>query len=526
MQPTTTIAAFAGRRLRHDELRRTTHIARCAAGGLVLVFLLAFVRTAGQIDAPGKALLSVVIWVNVIAVLLTALTFFTSVLSEERDTGTLSLLKLASDRDGSVLAGLVLPRLVYALALLAVQIPFALLSVTLGGVTARQVFGCYLTLCLSTVLLSAVVTCAATLTRTMGAVVQLLIAYLFSLFLTSFVVSVFIGNPSSEIYSAVFAAIPTGQVLLWLENVDRPFIDAFFWSVLIQTALAVFVAWIVFPTSELEGGEQGEGIATRFRQWMARRRKFAPTNFTKGPHAWKDFNLVAGGHAGWILRAALYLAVATLAGLVGWWNWMLSNGRAFDIGGLQAAAGLFGATLTTVTCYVLPVECAWLAARRVRIELDDSNWELLELLPTSRQFILSGKGSGTLQGLLPGVVLAFVGLLVAGSAAGVEEAVMTLIFGGVFGGTMMCAVLVCVWFISSHLALKMNAGPAAGLTILIAIGIPVVLVLPMMILGGFGFLVTLCAIPVGFGYLVAAITTFSDKFYKRALQGSDETQSG
>lgn len=524
MESRTTIAALAGRRLRQDEIRKSTHIARAVAGFFVLISVAAFVQTAGQTDTPGKLLLGTVVWINVAAVMITALTVFPSILADERDSGTLTLLKLASSGDGSVLAGLVVPRLMFAIALIAIQIPFSLLAVTLGGVTARQVLGCYGTLMLSVVLLCSLTTLFATLTRTAGAVIQVIVAYFFAAFVVAFGLSLVVGGPlSSETIAGVFAAFPAIEIAAWMESPGKSFFGPFFWSVVGQSAIASLLAWIVFPTSELEAGESGEAATTKFRQWVAKRRKFAPTDFKRGPHVWKDFHLVAGGHAGWAIRSAAYLVVPVTMATFQLLTDSSASRNAFNVSAVQAALGLFGSSLTMIVGYALPVECAWLAAKRIRLELDENTWELLELLPTSRQYVLSGKGAGAIRGLYPGILLSFVGLVAVGVSSGLASTATVVLVGGVFGGTMTCAILVCVWFLASHLALRMRTGPATGLTILGLVAVPVFMVIAMMMLGGLGILVAMIAIPLGLGLLVAAITSFSDRFYQRALQGSDES---
>lgn len=524
MNATASIAAFASRKLREDETRKSTHIVRAGVALVVLILLAGFIATAGQSDAPGLVLLNVVIWVNVAAVMLVALTSFTPVLAEERDAGTLPLLKLCSEADRSVLLGLTLPRLSFALALLAVQIPFALLAVTLGGVTPRQVLGCYFCLCASTILLSAVTTAAATLTKTVGGVVQLLFAYAFTLVVCSFIGGVTIGQPIENYLFSLYAAFPGIEIAYWLSDPNRPFIGPYLGSVVVQTLIAIVIAWIVFPVSDVTGTvTEGPTLATKLRLYAARNRKFAPRNFDKGPHAWKDYHLVAGGHVGLAMRTVMYLVFPTLAAVVTYIYQLMGNSSQ----SVSEVFSIFAATLGTAVSFGLPIECAWLAARRVRLEIDDSAWELLELLPTSRQFILSGKGTGTIRGLFPGLILGVLALFIAGAAEGVEEAFAAMLIGGFFSGIMMCAALVTIWFTASHAALHYKAGVATGITIVaIYFAIPFLFVMPMMLfsglgLGMIGFLFSMLLIPAGLGLLVAAITTFSNRFYKRALQGND-----
>lgn len=522
MNATSSISAFVTRKLREDETRLMTHLLRAGVAGIVLISTIAFVQAASRSDSPGQLLLGTVAWVNVAAVMVTAFAFFTPILSDERDNGTLLLLKLASEKDGSVLAGLIVPRLCFALALLAVQIPFALLSVTLGGVTTEQVLGVYFALCLSTVLLCVLCTSMATLTATAGGVVQLMIGYFCVMFVLAYGITLGLSTANDDVVtSAALAAFPGVEVGLWLDDPNRAFLGPFLWSVLIQSVLFGVIAWVVFPSADLASGETKPTLATRLRVYAARKRKFAPKDFDRGPHAWKDYHLVAGGHVGIVLRCVAYLALPTLVALFAYVATAWQTSAGFGSSALTAAFQTFGGWLLGCVVVGLTVECAWLAAKRIRIELDDGAWELLELLPTSRQYVLSGKGTGTIRGLAPGFLLGFLGLFVLGASENAESAFTMMLIGGFFGSVMLCAVLVTVWFTASHASLRFKAGPAAGIAVLSLLAYPFLFSMPMSLLGLPGFLISMLMIPAGLGLLVAAITTFSKRFYQRALRGSD-----
>jgi len=72
--------------------------------------------------------------------------FFVRLISEEKDQGTLALLKLTGIGPLGILSGLIGSRLAQVLVVFVLQLPMILWSVTLGGVTLHQVFAMFLTL--------------------------------------------------------------------------------------------------------------------------------------------------------------------------------------------------------------------------------------------------------------------------------------------------------------------------------------------------------------------------------------------
>ena len=68
---------------------------------------------------------------------------FSSVITEEKEQRTLGLLRLAGFRAIWILVGKSLGQLVSAMLLLALQIPFGILCIALGGVSVSQVMAAF-----------------------------------------------------------------------------------------------------------------------------------------------------------------------------------------------------------------------------------------------------------------------------------------------------------------------------------------------------------------------------------------------
>src|SRR5262249_4694747 len=90
---------------------------------------------SATIGAPGLTLFRVVTQLNLVFITLMGIGFFSTAISEEREEDTLGLMLMAGISPLGILMGKSVGRLAQASLLVAVQYPFTLLAVTLGGVT-------------------------------------------------------------------------------------------------------------------------------------------------------------------------------------------------------------------------------------------------------------------------------------------------------------------------------------------------------------------------------------------------------
>jgi len=99
---------------------------------LVLIPIQSLAR-AGMFSAPGLRFLQEVVWLNLVFITLAGLSYFASAITEEKEEMMLGLLRMTDLNSVAILLGKSTSRLVGALLLLLVQVPFVLLTVTLGG---------------------------------------------------------------------------------------------------------------------------------------------------------------------------------------------------------------------------------------------------------------------------------------------------------------------------------------------------------------------------------------------------------
>ena len=96
--------------------------------------------------APGLQFLYGILFLNVLFILLAATSYFASSITEEKEEGTIALLTIAGVSPTGLLLAKSTTRILEGILLLAVQLPFALLAVTLGGVMWDQVIASYIAL--------------------------------------------------------------------------------------------------------------------------------------------------------------------------------------------------------------------------------------------------------------------------------------------------------------------------------------------------------------------------------------------
>ena len=105
-------------------------------------------------SAPGRDVFRYMCWVNFFLLNLAGVSFFSTVITEEKEEMTLGLLRMAGISPVGILLGKVTPRLLGVVLLLSVQLPFTILAITLGGVAINQILAAYVALLAFAVLMA------------------------------------------------------------------------------------------------------------------------------------------------------------------------------------------------------------------------------------------------------------------------------------------------------------------------------------------------------------------------------------
>ena len=290
---------------------------------LIILFVLLPIQSmanAGWYGAPGLRFLEPMVWINLVCITLAGLSYFASAITEEKEEMTLGLLRMTDLNPVAILLGKSTSRLVGALLLLLVQVPFVLLAVTLGGVGMVQIAAAYSTLlaymffiCNLALLLSVVFRNTATAG---GVGLFILILFFFGCYWVAAIESGLTAsgyiNPAKGVWPTVTSAIGFWRQATPSERIASIFQTGFTGPVagfqvvsnLVAGVLLFLLAWLVFDWCTRE-----EKDAAPARRWLIgrknRRSRIPPHLVGPGAITWKDFTFIGGGKIGLLLKFAL-----------------------------------------------------------------------------------------------------------------------------------------------------------------------------------------------------------------------------
>jgi ABC-type transport system involved in multi-copper enzyme maturation permease subunit len=401
------VLALLGRSLRIDARSWQVHLARVGLMACIYISLAFVFATSARFGAPGLHFFRAIVWLNVCFMTLLGIGFFSTVITEEKEEDTLGLMQMAGISPLRILLGKVGGRLCQALLLIAVQYPFTLLAVTMGGVTPNQVRCAFVGLTTFMVLLAGLgLLCSTIAPRSRsasGGMVAGLLVYMFvpyaSWELANFLVSRGFLNATSA-WAGLLRE--TGSTCLFLQIntiMTSNFGDAPWSSQAISNVLGgpvcFLLAWALFPlcTRNPATESASRGMLSRRK---GKRSFFSPGRPWGNPYLWKDFHFVGGGVGMVLVRLAFYAAVLVISILLSeyWWGGMRWQGQyPFQFGiGLYQALSLF----------ILSIESALLASRTLHDEIRGQTIASLVMLPESLNKVVYSKLLGTLLAGFPG----------------------------------------------------------------------------------------------------------------------------
>lgn len=405
--------ALLHRSLRTDVRLLRTHFFRAALLAIVLFWLFEE-RGSLMSGSPGLQLFSFLVYCNFWFITLAGGLYFSTAITEEKEEQTLGLLRLAGISPPTLLLGKWLPRVIGGLLLITIQVPFTLLSITLGGVLMHQILAAYSTLAAYLVLCGSLGLFASVVCARSGSAVVVAFLLIAAFFLA---MPVFNGLLSIAIANGL---LPAG----WFSDSPAEFWDAYHLSALdrlgqimqtgfkdpifgVQVIGNVVVAllfglasWLLFDrmtrneTAALE-------VSSRWVARMARLGRMKSHRVWRTPIVWKDFHQFAGG--GWTVLK--FFAYPVLIAIV-----------VFSLQGFSATsftAVQLGLFIIWIMLLVILAELAVLAARTFRTEIKAQTWPLIALLPRTLADVSYAKIAGGLLGLAPAVYYLLVGCWLA-----------------------------------------------------------------------------------------------------------------
>lgn len=134
------------RSVRGDALKAQAHWVRLGSILVLLLFLFAAHFNSSDFSAPGLEFFRSIAYLGVALISLAGVGHFSNSITEEKEEGTLGLLLLANISPLAILLGKSTNRVLSAILIFVAQFPFALLAITLGGLTITQIFATYIAL--------------------------------------------------------------------------------------------------------------------------------------------------------------------------------------------------------------------------------------------------------------------------------------------------------------------------------------------------------------------------------------------
>ncbi|MBC8113055.1 MAG: hypothetical protein H7062_01635 [Candidatus Saccharimonas sp.] len=410
------LLALLTRSLRQDARQTRNHVFRLAFVAFIYLALLAATVTSGMFGAPGLRFFTQIAWLNMFFISCAGIGFFASAITEEKEEETIGLLQMAGLNPLGILLGKSTSRLIQASMLLVVQFPFALLAVTLGGVTPHQIFAAYVALLAYMILLANVALVWSTICQrggTAAGMTTLIFVLYFAMPNLARVVSaelVSIGWGGSHWFAGrVLETLEwLGQSSIWdrLEATTQTgFNDPIFSRQVISNSLGGLVcfltAWLLFNPFTRSMSSQGvtRGLVMKS---TSRVRFLSPGRCWALPLVWKDFQFIGGGYSfavvkliGYSALLALIVYATTVEGVTARSIQWADVGQAY------------------VSCMVAAVviESCILAARVFHDEVRLQTLSSLLMLPRTIPYLAYSKALGCLMGLLPSLLCLALGAL-------------------------------------------------------------------------------------------------------------------
>ncbi|MCX5662625.1 MAG: hypothetical protein NTW19_23340 [Planctomycetota bacterium] len=411
--------ALTARSLRLTSRAPGTYALRALFLGFTLFCLFFIWTSSGMLGAPGLRLFQVICYLDLFFISLAGASSFATSIAEEKEEGTLGLLRMTDLSPVAILLGKAGGPLINILLLLLAQFPFVLLAVTLGGVSVPQVVAASITIMAYIFLVAGVGVFASTWRKQVN--------HAQGLCMLSLLLS-FIGPPLARAALAELfdeykwdknapIHIITNDSLKWMTDVAStsqlsrissvaftgPIVEE---GALVNAAGGLFfflVAWATFDRFNRDDPVVAPARWTLpFR--AARRRRSRPRSWT-GLWAltWKDFHISHMGYGGLFFRVVVYLLLTLL------FAWLTSRTGLQNLNVPELGSAMFAMGI-----WALVGEASFIAARLFEEEVRWHTLSALALMPHSLARVAYAKLLGSAVPMLPAVVFFCTGIYLAG----------------------------------------------------------------------------------------------------------------
>ncbi len=413
------IFALLFRSLRTDSRAVRVHLLWFLLLGVIYLALCWAQQTAIFFGAPGRSFFRIVVFVNAAFVTLLGVGFFSSAITEEKEEDTLGLMTMAGISPLGILLGKSTSRLFQVLLLLAIQYPFTLLAVTLGGLMPSQITSAYLSLFSYTILLANVgLLCSVFCRRSRdaaGLTTLWLVGYgLVPLFATigywyllqtkgwvatnpdqNLILAPLKWLGESTFFTELYAATETGYQFRWSPQIVGNAAGGL---------VCFLLSWWLFGFVAMDPAQETSSRGMVARRTSRRLRLFSAGRAWDPSLIWKDFHFIGGGWAGVVIRCLLY---SGLYGLCIAANDPAAWGGTNSVRWEDVTWGFL-----FFSHPLLAIDIALCASRIFQEEIKGMTLSSLLMLPRSIPDLAYSKAFGCSLVLLPGVFANLFALLV------------------------------------------------------------------------------------------------------------------
>jgi len=390
------VTALLLRRLRLDLRGAAGHLIRLFAAGMMLVTILGAVESSWRLGSPGLAAFRWIVWCDALLISAASTTVFAAVIAGEREGGTLGLLRMTGTSPLTLLLGQGVSGIVIGCLILAIQFPFIVLTITLGGILWNQVLAALLALLAHLVLCAGVGLFFSTVCKRAGSAAFYTFLAQVGLWWGPWIARWLASrlNAGGTITAATEQAVSVAssfvdQQLVWtrLNEIAASFgstnlIASQFWWSIAAGAVLVGLSTLLMDYQPIEVPPASPFVIALWRPVRGRA-------WRTWPIPGKDFRQFMGGARGLVARLIIYIAVPILTA---WLMNRYANSR-LELDDVAAMVFWFGFAF-------LIVELNAIASRLFRNELAEQTWSTLVLLPRPFVAIVGSKLAGAALGLL------------------------------------------------------------------------------------------------------------------------------
>lgn len=409
------------RSIRLDARGVKGHAFRIAFALFIYFGLLSAYLTSLSFGAPGLRFFSSICYLNLFFIALAGMSFFATAVTEEKEEGTLGLLKMAGMSRGAILLGKSTSRLLSSILLLVIQVPFLLLAITLGGVLYGQVAAAAVTLVSFLAFTANVALLFSTLCKRSGTAVAFTLMAIVARFLFPPIVAAKLVAPPNATGLPAWLETVSGFAVWFQRTSPAQRLDAIMTTgfaeplispqVVFDFAASVVcfaLSWALFDkfTENERAGDPSRGLVFRRK---GRLRLLSPGRVWRNPLLWKAFYFGAGG---WSMMGVLTVAYGLIAAAIA--GFMVYESQGTD--DLFELANATGLALFWAMIIAAVIHASALASRVLHDEWKWKTLDALLLLPQPISRIAWTKSLGAAAGLVPALLYMGVAVLISPDA--------------------------------------------------------------------------------------------------------------